>query len=653
MPERYFRFRNPYTGTTSGSGDGSSFGNPSGSWTYFLDVIDDSGNTGNIVWVNSDAYLGHNAGDVAGVPTNDNGFSGSGASRFLYGDRPGSGTLIRLYETGNALARKQTHMLFDGMSYSAQDGFAGAWSNLGDGRWQRTFGTFGNSGRIRAVWACNGEVRGQNGDNRWELCHRASAATCTVVGDWFSADSSATSQVLTINTGNSTGSGDPDTVFGGICFQWYDSNRSWALQMLGVQRITWERPLLMGGGFSFGGLSNVACEDLTFLDPNWTLQSGTVGGNFVLNNDGTGANVYSTPMRRIRFVRPKLRRKNANSLAKRVDSQGLVALDHFYFRGYVSDVSMVNPDFESRMTHGIVSVYNDVGYTPGDLTYPRNIEVYGESRTHRGRLQGPSGTDAHLCYGRLINCQTEGMVSFRNLDLLDNRTQAQLSGRVRLEGCYLRGGLYQGYDASGNDNKAGSVVFFGESADLSDIPVVDIEVNDCVIESPAGSDRYPIRTSTEGNATDSDHTKLRFNRCLVIDNSGPTKRARSIDGVITYGPDTPVISVRWTESGVAATWPQFRDCVFVTPTGNVAGKLLYSGGSWVPTSYTVGDLPTLNASSRNNMQFDTLEQAGMFDYRTLLATSDAARKGVGGAGTVDLNGRLRGVPHALGAADPA
>ena len=311
-----------------------------------------------------------------------------------------------------------------------------------------------------------------------------------------------------------------------------------ALQLLGCQRLTWERPMLLGGGLALGGLSNVATEDITLLDPYFELQSGTVAVNFVLNNDGTGANVYSTPMRRIRLVNPRMRRPNANSLAKRVDSQGLVALDHFYFRGYVSDISIVNPDFESRMTHGIVSIYNDVTYTPGDLTYPRNIEVYGESRTNRGRLQGPSGTDAHLCYGRLINCQTEGMVSFRNLDLLDNRTQAQLSGRVRLEGCYLRGGLYQGYDNPGNDNKAGSVVFFGESADLSDIPVVDIEVNDCVIESPAGSDRYPIRTSTEGNATDSDHTKLRFNRCLVIDNSGPTKRARSIDGVITYGPDT-------------------------------------------------------------------------------------------------------------------
>ena len=104
---------------------------------------------------------------------------------------------------------------------------------------------------------------------------------------------------------------------------------------------------------------------------------------------------------------------------------------------------------------------------------------------------------------------------------------------------------------------------------------------------------------------------------------------------------------------MAATWPQFRDCVFVTPTGNVAGKLLYSGGSWVPTSYTVGDLPTLNAASRNNMQFDTLEQAGMSDYRTLLSTSDAAKRGIGGAGSVDINGRLRGLPHAVGAAEVA
>jgi len=370
----------------------------------------------------------------------------------------------------------------------------------------------------------------------------------------------------------------------------------------------------------------------------------------VLDNAAAG---YTTPMRRIRFMNPKLRRPNLNSLVKRVDSQSLVALDHFYFRGYVSDVSFVNPDFESRMSHGIISVYNDANMTPADLTYPRNIEVYGESRTKRGRLVGATGQDANLCYSRLIQSQTQGMVTFRNLDLLDNLAQAQLSGRVRLEGCYLRGGVtYTGYDNPGNDNKATSIASFGEASLLGNITVLDIQVNDCVFESGVGCERYPVKISAEGDATDSDLTLLKFDRCLFMDFSGPLKRTRSVDGTATYGPDVPVAALRWSESGNAATWPQFRDCAFISPAGNAVGKSVWNGSTFVHTSYDASSLPALNSESRNNLQFESMANAGLSDYKTLLTSSPLARRASSGSGSQDINGRLRGVPHAIGAVEP-
>lgn len=649
MPTTWFQFSNPYTGTPAGTGAGTSRSAASGDWALLLNRMDDSANLANIIMINEDAYLDHDGGAL----------DGNSACRRFWGGRPGTGTHFRTWSTGRYAARNHSHVTFDSLNYTAQDAFTGSptWQYVGSNVWSLVVGTFAVSGTIRSVWAANGEVRGQytpGSTARYELCHRASSATCVDTGDWFSSASSATSQTLFVNSGHPTN--NPDVVFGGLCFQWRDLQRSYCLQYLSQQRLTMDNWMCLGGGIVFSSGSGITCEDLIFNNLREEMQSNIPGLQIQLDDVPEG---FTSPMRRLVFNEPVIRRNQEGSLSYRKNSESLVGLDHVWIAGYVSDVRFRNPVVDSRSAHTGIAVYAMTGLDGfNQLTatrdWPRNIEVYGTS-PGGAQFLGPRGSNASKCYGRPFQANTDGQVTFRNFTCTGWNTAIQVAGRVKLENGYVEAALtdYDGFDNAGNDNKVGGLVFVGKSALGSDASVESIELNNVVMKTSLVS-RSCVALSQNITAVN-DYTKARFNHCTFIDTyPGATRKYSQDDGVAVYGPTAAIRALRWNSTGVAATFPEIKDCAFVNNLGYALGEGVWDVptlGQYGFTGRDAAGLVALNSSSTRNAVFPTETAAGITGLTSVSGNSPLVGRTTAGKGTQDLNGIVRGAPNTLGAVE--
>jgi hypothetical protein len=648
MPVTWFQFANPHTGTLAGTGAGASRADASGDWSLLLNRMDDDANVANIIMINEDAYITHDGGVLAA----------NSAHRRFWGGRPNAGTHFRTWSTGRAAARGYTHVTFDCMNYTAQDAFTGSptWQYVAEGVWSLTVGTFAAAGRVRSVWACSGEVRGQySGVTRFELCRRASSSACTNYGDWFSPDlPTATTQTIFVNSGAAL---NPDQAFGGLCFQWIDSARNWAVQFLSQQRMTMDNWMVLGGGLTFSSSGGITCEDLTFNNLRLELQSGNVGLNIVLDDV---PDAYTTPMRRLRFNELTVKRNQENSLAKRVDNEFVVGLDHVIITGYVSDVVFRNPTVDSRMVHTGIAVYaftgeNNIPAQTATNDWPRNIEVYG---TFPGgaRFLGPRGNGASQCYGRPFQANTNGQVTFRNFIAQDWNTAVQLSGRVKLENGWIESPTvdYDGYDDPGNDNKVSPLLVVGLSALGSVVTPTDIEVNNVALKTHLQS-RFCVGLGQNPTAVN-DYTKAVFNHCTFIDTyQGAQKKYQQSDGSPTLGPPAAIRLLRWNTTGLAATHPVFRDSAFVQKDNAALGTATWdvpTPGAFGFTTVGPDGLLTANTDSRDNVVFPSEVAAGITSLTSISATSPLAGRTMAGEASTDINGVIRGAPNALGAAEP-
>lgn len=660
MPQRWFQFPNAFTGTPAGGGDGSSRSNASGDWATFLTAFGASSNTANILMVNSDACLDH-AGGLLGA--------GGQTARYMWGQRPGTGTIVRPWDTGRQAARKHSHWMIDTMHYTVSDApsFTTAnktWAVHSGSVWKIDVGVMASSGRIASLYACDGEVRGQYGDARYELNFRASAAACEAAGDWFSSQADATTQTLYVNSGSSTL--NPDQVFGGISYQIISSNNSLnvALQPLGVQRATFERLAIIGGQLVLGGLSNVASEGLTFVDTRIELQNGHRGLYLNLNNSAGG---YAAPMRRIMFDRLRVRRPIANSLVQRVDHEGaFTGFDHVGVEGYVSDVAFRDPYIETRLTHTAFAAICWPARLPGgwDLDYPRNVEFYGTS-FGSAEIRGPQGPGAAAngsdkCYGRALNLGTDGQVTMRNFVVQGFATGSQVAGRVAFDKFLFKSGAapYVGFDNAGNQNNkgGGGTCVFGKSSIASDIGVTDMKLTNGVFHAQTVTS-YAVKLGHDVSSVN-DYRNLWFGHCTFIDTSSGNKvtRTDTDTGAFTYGPRATVAVLQWNLTGLAAYYPAFVDCASIIDSMKLFGRSLWdvpTPGSFGHVAYGCDELQGLNGSSLNNQAFASLAEAG---YASSVALRDGAavsRLGVTGAGSASLNDVQRGAVNAVGAVELA
>jgi hypothetical protein len=544
----------------------------------------------------------------------------------------------------------------------------GGWTSIGSGKWTKLITFSGGTVGLKAMWAQAVRGVGIDATTRLELRQRSSAANCTAVGDWhqdISVSGTVSAPFITMYTGGNNDSDSPARMMGGLVLSCNIDRWTRALQFAAAKRIEIVDPIqLLHGTMTFrnGAVGDVT-EDIEIRDfRGWGSPVNSI--NFA---SPTGATDHVGGHFRIRFVRADVS-SGTRAEASPVDYASIgnwIGINHgVKIYGQVGEVSFVDPAFYGYR-HGCIEVQSDKSMG-ADAGYPRNLEFYG---TSQGSATMDFPRNDPYGYYNSFGVDTSGSVLIHNFLITGANKHAGVSGRARITSNHWKDFGYCLAPASPDNNGGvdGCIsfsLFQNITADYA-TGVYDIDFAHNIIENPWN---WPIAIAHQFDALAPDNS-LRIVGNTIIDlqhfyervtytqsTSGKTRAQLTASGSASISVRNG--STNTTDPGLYMSEQEFRDNIVVTPSSSIMSWTT-QGPTGVQTTYsgdTVSDGmdPETELRRTGCKHFTSVSSAGLGSTSYV---PDLSSTVVGAASSttpsIDLSGKVRAIPGAVGALEPA